>query len=86
MNCPYCNGEMQKGEICTSGNRTLYWLPKDANNNFFILNPQAVEKRNGIVLDMVCGGMITEVRPASYFCRKCSILLTKPGDFSVERA
>lgn len=84
MNCPYCNTEMASGEICTSGNRALYWMPKGTNHDFVIMSPQNIEKRGGFVIDMVFGGMITEVRPISYFCGKCNVIVTKPGEFSHE--
>ena len=77
MNCPYCSGEMVLGELCSGGDKAVYWLPTSADSNFFLLNRKNVETRGGVVLDQTTVGFIATKRPGTYRCEACRVLVTK---------
>ena len=77
MNCPYCSNEMILGELYGEADKAVYWLPKSADRNFFLLNRKIVEARGGIALDQTTIGFIATERPGTYRCEVCNVLVTK---------
>ena len=68
MKCPYCNNEMDKGELRSKGG--VYFLP-DGEKIPLLYTEREMKKRNAVYLPPY----MTEhppVYPAAYICRSCS--------------
>jgi predicted enzyme related to lactoylglutathione lyase len=71
MNCPECNGIMQKGEVASPQGWKIYWQPEEASNglNRLKLTSASIKKSGGVVL----ANSQSSVHGArtAYHCEKC---------------
>lgn len=68
MTCPYCNGEMTKGELRHKGG--LYFIP-DGEETPLLFTKQQMEKHNAVYFPLYSLKSLIEY-PTAYICRHCS--------------
>ena len=71
MRCPYCNSEMEKGEMRSKGG--LYFLP-DGEKTPLLYTQREMKKRNAVYLSPYMTA-IPAVYPTAYICRSCSKIM-----------
>ena len=77
MNCPYCGARMAPGELRSSGDSAVFWMPKSASIKLCIR--KSIEGQSGVLLDEIFPvGFIAKRRPTSYYCQACRTLLARP--------
>ena len=68
MKCPYCNSEMEKGELRSKGG--VFFLP-DGESSPLLYTEREMEKHNAVYLPPYMLSLIPEY-PTAYICRQCS--------------
>ena len=68
MKCPYCNNEMDKGELRSKGG--VYFLP-DGEKTPLLYTEREMKKRNAVYLPPYMTAHPPEY-PTAYICRSCS--------------
>lgn len=68
MKCPYCNNEMEKGELRSKGG--LFFLPEGESIPKLYTDNQ-MKKHNAVHLPPYMTSIHPEF-PAAYICRQCS--------------
>ena len=69
MKCPYCNEEMENGNIMGGPADHLYWLPVDAKLiNPIVWTKNAMELKGGILLSKE----FSYRKNTTHICRKCN--------------
>ena len=68
MTCPYCNGEMEKGELRHKGG--LYFIP-DGEETPLLYTKREMNKHKAVHFPMYSLKSIIEY-PAAHICRNCS--------------
>lgn len=68
MKCPYCNKEMEKGQLRSRGG--VYFLP-DGEKKPLLYTEQEMKKHNAIYLPPYMTSAHPEY-PTAYICRRCS--------------
>lgn len=74
MTCPYCNGEVEWGNLETEGSPGLFYIPygeKDAR----VYTSGSVLKRNGIILDGPHLTRLNRTKIQCCVCKKCKKIM-----------
>lgn len=82
MKCPYCGNEMQLGYIAAKYAEAPWWLPDNVDPNelglWGLVTANTIRKAGGFFLgDATKRFAFTRKRVDSYWCQKCSLLITK---------
>ena len=67
MKCPYCNNEMDKGELRSKGG--VYFLP-DGEKTPLLYTDREMKKHNAVYLPPYMLGGVEY--PTAHICRSCS--------------
>lgn len=70
MKCPYCGEEMQAGELRSSREGPIYWLPRAEPYKGLFLSVEKVEAQGGLVLNKNADAV-------PYACPSCKVLVVK---------
>ena len=72
MKCPYCNHDMESGELRSSGK--IMWLPSGLSAPF-PPTQNNVRRKGGVLLPCKMGAIYGHFPTKSYFCRNCNRIL-----------
>lgn len=71
MKCPFCDNEMEKGELRSKGG--VYYLP-DGEKIPLLYTEREMKKRNAVYLPPYMTAH-PPVYPTAYICRSCSKIM-----------
>ena len=71
MKCPYCNNEMEKGELRSKGG--LFFLPEGESIPKLYTDNQ-MKRHNAVLLPPHMASIRPEY-PTAYICRQCSKIM-----------
>jgi len=73
MLCPYCNGEMEKGQLRSKGG--MFFLP-NGERKPWVYAEWAMERHHAVQLQPSLFSLFPEY-PTAYICRKCCKIIVE---------